>query len=151
MVNPKKQGNEYEQHITGITSEILGAEFKPTQRSGGAWHKGDSRNFKNETPLSRYCQEIKKHNSMVAFNRSLKSDIEQAITQTPANKNWQLVTWHPGIEADLVVMDYQDYLHNEILGQMVGNKKNLRFAMSKIEKGLRMVKAGVAQIRREVK
>jgi len=87
---------------------------------------------------------------MIAFNRCLKSDIEQAITQTPANKNWQLVTWHPGIEADLVVMDYKDYLYNDILNQQAGNKKALRFAMGKIEQGLRMVKAGIAGLRKEL-
>lgn len=88
---------------------------------------------------------------MVNFNRNLKSDIKQAITQAPANKNWQLITWHPGLEIDLLVMDYKDYLCNDIIGQQAGNKKNLCFAMGKIEQGLRMVKAGVAEIRREVK
>lgn len=88
---------------------------------------------------------------MVNFNRNLKADIAQAITQAPANRNWQLVTWHPGLEIDLLVMDYKDYLCNDIYSQMSGNKKSLRFAMSKIERGLRMVKAGVAEIRREVK
>ena len=83
------------------------------------------RDWRNQTPLKRYCQEIKCHESMINFNRNLKSDIQQAITQAPANKNWQLVTWHPGLEIDLVVMDYKDYLCNDIIGQQAGNKKNL--------------------------
>ncbi len=148
--NPKQQGNQYEVHIAGVTTDILGSEFKPTQRSGGAWHKGDIRNWKNETPLKRYCQEIKNHKSMVAFNRSFKSDIEQAIAQTPANKNWQLITNLPKTPYDIVVMDYKDYLYNDILPRQPGNKKNIKFIIRKIDKGLRMVKNGIAELRREL-
>lgn len=126
LKNPKKVGNEYERHICSIIEEMLGVEFKRTKRSGGADHKGDIRDYTQSTPLSRYCQEIKFHKSQKAFNSEIKSNISQAILQTPANKNWQLIIRLPGTSIDLVVMDLKDYLCNDILGQMAGNRQDLK-------------------------
>jgi hypothetical protein len=116
--------------------------------SGGWDHKGDSRDWTNQTPLKRYCQEMKYHGTMRAFNKYFKTDIRQAISQTPANKNWQLITHLPQTPYDIVVMDYKDYLVNDVLGQMVVNKKEHRQCMGKIEDGLRLIKAGIVELRR---
>jgi hypothetical protein len=126
MKNPKKIGNEYERKICSIIEEMLGVEFKRTKLSGGADHKGDIRDWTQSTPLSRYCQEIKYHGSQKSFNKEFKDNINQAIRQTPANKNWQLITHLPNTDIELVVMDFKDYLVNDILGQMTGNKEDLK-------------------------
>jgi len=126
MKNPKKIGNEYERKICSIIEEMLGVEFKRTKYSGGGDHKGDIRDWTASSPLSRYCQEIKYHGSQKSFNKEFKDNINQAIRQTPANKNWQLITHLPNTDIELVVMDFKDYLVNDILGQMTGNKEDLK-------------------------
>jgi len=133
MKNPKKVGNEYECHICSVIEEMLGVEFKRTKMSGGADHKGDIRDWTISTPLSRYCQELKYHGSQKAFNADFKSNINQAIKQTPTNKNWQLIIHFPGTDIELVVMDFKDYLCNDILNQMTGNREDLKKELAEIE------------------
>jgi len=123
MKNIKEIGNEYEQHICEITREMLGVNFKPTQRSGGAFHKGDIRDWRSITSLSKYCIELKCHETQNAFNKELRSDLMQALSQTPANKNWMLITALPNTNIDLAISDYKDYLCNDVLGQMVGGNR----------------------------
>jgi hypothetical protein len=147
MVNAKRIGNEYENQINKVTWEVLGVEFSRTKMSGGGLHKGDTRDWTNSTPLKRYCQEIKHHGSMVLFNKSFRKDITQAITQTPINKNWQLITKLPNTPYDIVVMDYKDYLYNDILGQMLVNQNEYRQAMNKVEKGLRLLRDGILELK----
>lgn len=133
MKNPKKVGNEYERYICSIIAEMLGVEFKRTKLSGGADHKGDIRDWTQQTPLSRYCQELKYHGSQRAFNADFKNNINQAKNQTPANKNWQLIIHLPNTDTELVVMDFKDYLCNDILSQMTGNKEDLKKELIEIE------------------
>ena len=133
MKNPKAVGNEYERHICSVIEEMLGVEFKRTKMSGGADHKGDIRDWTQSTPLSRYCQELKYHGSVKEFNAKFRQDIWQAKSETPANKNWMLVIHLPKTEIDLVVMDIKDYLCNDILGQMTGNKEDLKKELLDIE------------------
>jgi hypothetical protein len=150
MINAKRVGNEYENKINQLTADVLGVDFKRTKMSGGGLHKGDSRDWTNSTPLKRYCQEMKKHGSIRTFNKSFKQDIRQAISQTPADKNWQLITHLPSTPYDIVVMDYQDYLFNDILGQMVVNNKDYQKTIHKIENGLRMLKTGIEELKRKL-
>lgn len=133
MKNPKKIGNEYERHICSIIQEMLGIEFKRTKLSGGADHKGDIRDWTASSPLSKYCQELKYHGSQKAFNSDFKNNINQAIKQTPTNKNWQLIIHLPNTDIELVVMDFKDYLCNDILSQMTGNREDLKKELTDIE------------------
>lgn len=133
MKNPKKIGNEYERLICQVIEEMLGVEFKRTKLSGGADHKGDIRDWTGQTPLSRYCQELKHHGSVKEFNKKFRQDIWQAQKQTPANKNWQLITHLPKTDMELVIMDLKDYLCNDILGQMIGNREDLKKEVLHIE------------------
>jgi len=133
MKNPKKIGNEYERKICSIIAEMLGVEFKRTKLSGGADHKGDIRDWTKSSPLSRYCIEAKYHGSQKAFNRDFKDNIKQTISQTPPDKNWQLVIHLPGTDIELVVMDFKDYLCNDVLSQMTGNRQDLKKELSEID------------------
>jgi len=147
MDNIKNIGNEYEQHICEVTFDMLGVKFKPTQRSGGADHKGDFRDWRQLTPLSRYCPETKKHLTQIKFNRDLKSDLQQARIQTPADKNWMLITALPGTDIDLVIMDYKDYLCNDVLSQMLMNKTQLKNLLNDCNEALSDLRSNFEKLR----
>jgi len=133
MKNPKAVGNEYENLICSIIEEMLGVEFKRTKMSGGDLHKGDIRDWTKGTPLSRYCIEIKYHGSVKEFNAKFRQNIWQAQKQSPADKNWLLVIHLPKTDIELVVMDLKDYLCNDILGQMTGNREDLKKELLEID------------------
>jgi len=131
--NPKKVGNEYERKIVDIINEILGSGYTKTKLSGGADHKGDLRDYWQTTPLKNYTIECKYHGSEKEFRRKILLDIKQAITQTPANKNWQLIIHLPNSQIELVVLDLKDYLINDILGQMLVTKKEAKEVIKSLE------------------
>jgi hypothetical protein len=147
MDNIKKAGNDYEQHICQVISEMLGIKFKPTQRSGGALHSGDLRDWTNNTPLGKYCIELKFHKTQNSFNRDFRKDLKQAQTQTPANKNWMLITALPNTDTDLVVMDLKDFLCNETLSQMLMNKTQLKNLLNDCSKALSDLRANFEKLR----
>ncbi len=151
MKNPKKIGNEYERHICSIIEEMLGVEFKRTKYSGGDLHPGDIRDWTQSTPLSKYCQEIKYHGSQKAFNRDFKDNIRQAITQTPANKNWQLIIHLPKTDIELVVMDFKDYLCNDIKSQMEGKKEVTKVDNYDNKRSAKEIEYSARKILQEVK
>ena len=126
MINSKEIGNSYEQHICQVISEMLGIKFKPTQRSGGSLHAGDIREYTASTPLAKYCIEIKYHETQKSFNKDFRTDLQQARIQTPTNKNWMLITKLPNTDIDIIIMDLQDYLINDVMGQMLMNKTQLK-------------------------
>ncbi len=146
MKNPKEIGNRYERKIIDIINEYLGSGYTRTKYSGGADHKGDMREYYKTTPLARYTIECKYHGSDREFRRKILIDINQAITQTSANRNWQLIIHLPNSQTELVVMDLKDYLVNDILGQMLTDNQELKNITSKIKTSLRMLRVNVDKL-----
>lgn len=144
--NPKAIGNENEYEVIGIINECLGSDYKRTKRSGGADDPGDMKDFWKTTPLSKYTQETKKHESEKQFKKKILDDINQAIIQTPANRNWQLIEYLPGTDFHIVIMDLQDYLINDIIGQILINKKELKNRGNKIRVNLRILKDNIERL-----
>ncbi len=108
MKNPKYIGNKYERKIIDIINEYLGSGYTRTKYSGGADDPGDMKDYWKTTPLKKYTQETKYHGSDREFRRKILIDINQAITQTPANRNWQLIIHLPNSQMELVIMDLKD-------------------------------------------
>lgn len=135
MKNPKYIGNKYERKIIDIINDILGSEYARTKLSGGADDPGDMKNYWKTTPLAKYTQEIKYHGSEREFRKKILSDIGQAITQTPANRNWQLISHLPNTQTEIVTMDLKDYLINDILGQMLVSNDQAKQIIKDLESG----------------
>ena len=148
--NPKQIGNEYEYKIIGIINEYLGCEYKRTKRSGGADDPGDMKDYWKTTPLKKYTQETKHHKSDKEFRKHILTDIKQAIQQTPANKNWQLVANIPETDFHIVIMDLKDYLVNDILGQMLINNQDLKDITGKIKSNLRILRVNIDKLMSKV-
>ena len=146
MKNPKYIGNKYERNIINATNEYLGSDYRRTQYSGGGKDPGDSKDYWKTTPLAKYVQEYKYHGSEREFRRKILIDIYQAIEQTPANRNWQLVNHLPNTKIDIVTMDYQDYLVNDILGQMLTDNQELKKITDRIKLGIRMLRTNVDKL-----
>lgn len=146
MKNPKKVGTDYERKIIDIINEYLGSGYTRTKYSGGGDHKGDMREYYKTTPLARYTIECKYHGSDREFRRKILLDIDQAVRQTPANRNWQLIIHWPNSQTELVIMDLKDYLVNDILGQMITDNQELKNITGKIKTGLRMLRVNVDKL-----
>ena len=147
MKNPKKIGNEYERKIIDITNEYLGSGYTRTKLSGGADDSGDMKDFFKTTPLSRYCIETKWHGSIQAFNKSFISDIKQAIRQTPSNRNWLLIVHLPKTDIELAVLDYKDYLVNDILGQMLVSNDQAKQIIKDLESGKYKISRSIEKLK----
>ena len=147
MTNIKKLGNENERRICRIIAEFTGAEFKRTELSGGGNRPGDIYDYSNSTPLSKYTIEIKWHGSEKEFRRKILIDLEQAISQCRADKNWQLIVHLPQTNTDLVVMDLKDYLANDIVGQMQVSKSEAKQIISELESGKRKIGRNIERLR----
>lgn len=146
MKNPKEIGNRYERKIIDIINEYLGSCYTRTKYSGGGDHKGDMREYYKTTPLAKYTIECKYHGSDREFRKKILIDVNQAITQTPANKNWQLIIHLPNTQMELVIMDLKDYLVNDILGQMITNNQELKNITNRIKTNLRMLRVNVGKL-----
>lgn len=146
MKNPKKVGTDYERKIIDIINKYLGSGYTRTKLSGGADDPGDMKDFWKTTPLAKYTQETKYHGSDREFRRKILLDIDQAITQTPVNRNWQLIIHLPNSQTELVIMDLQDYLVNDILGQMITDNQELKNITNRIKTGLRMLRINVDKL-----
>ena len=133
MKNPKAIGNENERRICRIINEILGSEFKRTEKSGGGDRKGDIYEYQNSTPLRKYDIEVKYHGSWRAFNKDFKKDLLQARIQAKINKNWLLIEHIPDTSIDIAIIDLQDYLINDVISQMTGNREDLKKELLEIE------------------
>lgn len=147
MKNPKYIGNKYERKIIDIINEYLGSDYKRTKYSGGADDLGDMKDYWKTTPLAKYTQETKYHGSDKEFRKKILIDINQAITQTPANRNWQLIIHLPNSQAELVIMDLKDYLVNDVVSQMIVGQRDYKNIMIKIDKGFRLLKSGLEELK----
>lgn len=146
MKNPKYIGNKYERKIIDIINGYLGSGYTRTKQSGGADDPGDMKDFFKTTPLARYTTEHKYHGSDKEFRRKILIDIDQAITQTPANRNWQLIIHLPNSQTELVIMDLQDYLVNDILGQMITDNQELKNITNKVKSNLRLLRINIDKL-----
>ena len=147
MKNIKAVGNENERRICRIIAEFTGAEFKRTELSGGGSRAGDIYDYTNSTPLSKYTIEIKWHGSEKEFRRKILTDLEQAISQCRADKNWQLIIHLPQTNTDLVIMDFKDYLANDIRGQLQVSKKEAKQIISELESGKRKIGRNIERLK----
>ena len=150
MKNPKSVGNQYERKIIGIINEYLGSDYRRTKYSGGADDPGDMKDYWKTTPLAKYTQETKYHGSEKEFRKKILTDIAQAIRQNPVNKNWQLVVHLPNSQTELVIMDFKDYLVNDVVSQMNVSQKDYKNIMIKIEKGFKLLKLGLEELKRKL-
>jgi len=89
-------------------------------------------NIKNP-PLRKYDIEVKYHGSWRAFNKDFKKDLLQARIQAKINKNWLLVEHIPDTSIDIAIIDLQDYLINDVISQMTGNREDLKKELLEIE------------------
>lgn len=133
MKNPKAIGNENERRICRVINKILGSEFKKTELSGGKDRIGDIYEYKQNTPLKNYDIEIKYHGSWRRFNADFRKDLLQARTQAKINKNWLLIEHIPDTSIDIAIIDLQDYLINDVITQMTGNREDLKKELLEIE------------------
>jgi len=147
MKNPKKVGTDYERKIIDIINKYLGSGYTKTKLSGGADHPGDMREYYKTTPLARYTIECKYHGSGKEFRRKILLDINQAITQTPANRNWQLIIHLPNSKTELVIMDLQDYLVNDIIGQMTVSNKEAKQIIKELENGKYKISRSIERLK----
>ena len=147
MKNIKALGNENERRICRIIAEFTGAEFKRTDLSGGGNRPGDIYDYTNSTPLSKYTIEIKWHGSEKEFRKKILVDLEQAISQCRADKNWQLIIHLPQTNIDLVIMDLKDYICNDIVSQMQVSKKEAKQIISELESGKRKIGRNIERLK----